>query len=163
MKTTIYSLCSILVLLVSAGAETAMWGGSPSRNQVSAAKNLPTFWDAETGVNIKWTAELGSQTYGGPLIVGDKIIVGTNNQAERNPEHRGDRGVVMAFNRADGTFLWQMDPWMVLREYGGIGMEEQWPMLGMFTPYWVGRMDGVISEGDGLALGWRDTGEACTP
>ena len=108
MKTTIYSLSCLLVLLVSASAETAMWGGSPSRNQVSAAKNLPTSWDTETGVNIKWTAELGSQTYGGPLIVDDKIIVGTNNQAERNPAHRGDRGVVMAFDRTDGTFLWQI-------------------------------------------------------
>ena len=65
--------------------------------------------------------------------------------------------------RIGGTFLWQMDPWMVLREYGGIGMETQWPMLGMFTPYWVGRLDGVITEGGGLALGWKDTGEACTP
>ena len=65
--------------------------------------------------------------------------------------------------RIGGTFLWQMDPWMVKREYGGIGMDEQWPMLGMFTPYWVGRLDGVITEGSGLALGWRDTGEACAP
>ena len=65
--------------------------------------------------------------------------------------------------RIGGTFLWQMDPWMVKREYGGIGMETQWPMQGMYTPYWVGRMDGVISEGTNLALGWRDTQEACTP
>ncbi len=63
--------------------------------------------------------------------------------------------------RIGGTFLWQMDPWMVQREYGGVGMDTQWPMLGMFTPYWVGRMDGAIAEGGGLALGWRDTGEAC--
>lgn len=65
--------------------------------------------------------------------------------------------------RIGGTFLWQMDPWMVQREYGGVGMDTQWPMLGMFTPYWVGRMQGTISEGDGLALGWRDTGVSCEP
>lgn len=63
--------------------------------------------------------------------------------------------------RIGGTLLWQMDPWMVKREYGGVGMDTQWPMLGMFTPYWVGRADGVITEGEGLALGWRDTGEVC--
>ena len=63
--------------------------------------------------------------------------------------------------RIGGTMLWQMDPWMVKREYGGTGMDEQWPMLGMFTPYWVGRSDGVIAEGQGLALAWRDTGEVC--
>ena len=63
--------------------------------------------------------------------------------------------------RIGGTFLWQMDPWMVQRTYGGVGMDTQWPMLGLFTPYWVGRMDGVITEGTGLALAWKDTGEPC--
>jgi hypothetical protein len=63
--------------------------------------------------------------------------------------------------RVGGAFLWQMDPWMVKREYGGTGMDRQWPMLGMTTPYWVGRMDGVISEGEGLALGWRDLDGPC--
>ena len=65
--------------------------------------------------------------------------------------------------RIGGTFIWQMDPWMVKREYGGIGMETQWPMSGMFTPYWVGRMDEAITEGSGLALGWRSVEESCAP
>ena len=64
--------------------------------------------------------------------------------------------------RIGGTLLWQMDPWMVQRNYGGIGMDVQWPMLGMFTPYWVGRMDGVIAEGAGLVLAWKDGGESCS-
>ena len=149
MKTTIYSFSCLLVLLVSASAETAMWGGSPSRNQVSAAKNLPTSWDAETGVNIKWTAELGSQTYGGPLIVDDKIIVGTNNQAERNPEHRGDRGVVMAFNRADGTFLWQ-----IAHPKLPAGRVNDWPQQGgCSTPYAEGdRLYYISNQAELVAL-----------
>jgi len=65
--------------------------------------------------------------------------------------------------RIGGTFLWQMDPWMVKREYGGIGMETQWPGSGLFTAYWVGRRDGAITEGSGYALGWETTDEACTP
>jgi len=65
--------------------------------------------------------------------------------------------------RIGGTFIWQMDPWMVKREYGGIGMETQWPMLGMFTPYWVGRLNGAIQEGDALVLGWREQEVSCTP
>ncbi|MCB9727890.1 MAG: hypothetical protein H6746_05310 [Deltaproteobacteria bacterium] len=65
--------------------------------------------------------------------------------------------------RIGGTLLWQMDPWMVQREYGGVGMDHQWPMLGMFTPYWIGRSDGLITEGRGLALAWKDTGAACAP
>lgn len=63
--------------------------------------------------------------------------------------------------RIGGTMLWQMDPWMVLREYGGVGMDEQWPMIGLFTPYWVGRADGTITEGEGLVLAWRALEEAC--
>ena len=63
--------------------------------------------------------------------------------------------------RVGGAFLWQMDPFMAKREYGGTGMNEQWPMLGLTAPYWVGRADGVITEGASLALGWKDTGEAC--
>ena len=96
MHTATRSLILAFALTASAGAQTAMWGGSPGRNQVSDEQNLPTTWNTETGENVKWRATLGSQTYGGPLIVGDKIFVGTNNQAERDPNHKGDRGVVMA-------------------------------------------------------------------
>ena len=63
--------------------------------------------------------------------------------------------------RIGGTMLWQMDPWMVQREYGGVGMDEQWPMIGMTTPYWIGRADGIIDEGQGMALAWQSTEEAC--
>ena len=36
-------------------------------------------------------------------------------------------------------------------------MNTQWAMAGLFTPYWVGRIDDVISEGTGLFLAWKDT------
>ncbi len=88
-------------------AETAMWGGSPSRNMVSTETGLPAEWDPEAGTNIKWTAQLGSQTYGNPTIIGGKIFVGTNNQALKNKKLGGDRGVIMAFRESDGKFLWQ--------------------------------------------------------
>ena len=87
--------------------DTAMWGGSPGRNMVSTETGLPAEWDPETGSNIKWTAQLGSQTYGNPAIAGGKIFIGTNNQAVRNPKLKGDRGVIMAFRESDGKFLWQ--------------------------------------------------------
>ncbi len=63
--------------------------------------------------------------------------------------------------RVGGAFLWQMDPWMAKREYGGVGMDEQWPMLGMTAAYWVGRSDGVIGEGEGLVLAWRPVEGPC--
>lgn len=90
-----------------ATVETAMWGGTPARNMVSDETNLPAEWDPESGLNVKWTAQLGSQAYGNPVIIGGKVFVGTNNQAERNPKLKGDRGVIMAFRESDGEFLWQ--------------------------------------------------------
>jgi len=112
-------------------AETAMWAGSPSRNQVSAEKNLPTQWDPASGQNIKWTVPLGSQTYAGPLLMDDKIFVGTNNQSERNPKHKGDRGIVMAFNAADGHFLWQSSHTKLKA-----GRVNDWPQQGVCsTPF----------------------------
>ena len=43
-----------------------MWGGTPDRNMVSSMKGLPTEWDVKTKKNVKWVAELGSQSYGNP-------------------------------------------------------------------------------------------------
>ena len=56
-------------------------------------KNIPDSWDVETGRNVKWVAQLGSQAYGNPAVAGGKVFVGTNNQAERQPKAKGDKGV----------------------------------------------------------------------
>ena len=97
------------------------WGGSPQRNNVPTATNVPTEWnvgefDLETGEwqkdtakNIKWAAKLGSQSYGNPVVAGGKVYVGTNNAAaylKRFP-NKVDLGCLIAFNEADGKFLWQ--------------------------------------------------------
>jgi outer membrane protein assembly factor BamB len=84
-----------------------MWGGTPDRNQVSNMKNVPTDWDVKTKKNIKWVAELGSQSYGNPVVAGGMVFVGTNNELLRDPKQAGDRGVLMAFRESDGQFLWQ--------------------------------------------------------
>ncbi|HLG53677.1 MAG TPA: PQQ-binding-like beta-propeller repeat protein [Vicinamibacterales bacterium] len=84
-----------------------MWGGTPDRNQVSNMKNVPSEWDVKTKKNIKWVAELGSQSYGNPTVAGGMVFVGTNNELLRDPKQPGDRGVLMAFRESDGQFLWQ--------------------------------------------------------
>jgi outer membrane protein assembly factor BamB len=84
-----------------------MWGGTPDRNQVSNMKNVPSEWDVKTKKNIKWVAELGSQSYGNPVVAGGMVFVGTNNELVRDPKQPGDRGVLMAFRESDGQFLWQ--------------------------------------------------------
>ncbi|MBM3779245.1 MAG: hypothetical protein FJW23_13595 [Acidimicrobiia bacterium] len=84
-----------------------MWGGTPDRNMVSNMKGIPTEWDSRTGKNIKWTADLGSQSYGNAVVAEGVVLVGTNNEAPRDPKQSGDRGVLMAFAVETGAFLWQ--------------------------------------------------------
>jgi outer membrane protein assembly factor BamB len=85
-----------------------MFGGTNFRNMVNLIdKNLPDDFDVKKGTNIKWKADLGSRSYGGPVIYGGRVFVGTNNENPRDPTDKGDRGIVMAFDEATGRFLWQ--------------------------------------------------------
>ena len=111
--------------------EIALWGGSLGRNMVSDEKNVPASWNLATGENIKWTAELGSQSYAGPLLSGGKIFVGTNNEALRNPKLTGDRGNLIAFRESDGEFLWQITHTKLTS-----GRVNDWPLQGICsTPF----------------------------
>src|ERR1044072_3464190 len=78
-----------------------MWGGTPDRNMVSNMKGLPTSWDVKTKKNVKWVAQLGSQSYGNVVVSGGMIFVGTNNEGLRDPKITGDKGVLMAFRESD--------------------------------------------------------------
>src|SRR5262245_7790618 len=64
-----------------AGArEWPLFGGTVARNLVNTFEHgIPDNWDAASGKNIKWSADLGSKAYGGPIVVGGKIFIGTNN------------------------------------------------------------------------------------
>ena len=89
------------------GGEWPMWGGTPDRNMVSKMTGLPTEWDVKTKKNIKWVADLGSQSYGNPVVAGGLVFVGTNNELMRDKAQGGDRGVLMAFDEKTGEFMWQ--------------------------------------------------------
>jgi outer membrane protein assembly factor BamB/HEAT repeat protein len=69
--------------------------------------NPPIDWDTATGRNIVWSVELGNETYGRPVVVGDAVYVGTDNARHMNPAFQDDAGVLVAFHAKDGTFLWQ--------------------------------------------------------
>jgi outer membrane protein assembly factor BamB len=117
---------AVILSSVSLAADWPMWGGTPSRNMVSSMKGLPTQWDVKTGKNVKWVAELGSQSYGNPTVGGGVVVVGTNNEALRDPKQPGDRGVVMAFREADGEFMWQ-----ATFEKLAAGRANDWPYQGV--------------------------------
>jgi hypothetical protein len=63
--------------------------------------------------------------------------------------------------RITGSFQWQYDPFMLYRDYGGVGADIQWPMQGLSVAFWTGRMQSTITAGQGSALAWHDTGNAC--
>ena len=121
---------ALLVFLVATGtglsADWPMWGGTPSRNMVSPLTGLPTTWDLKTGKNVKWVAELGSQSYGNPTVGGGVVMIGTNNEALRDPKQPGDRGVLMAFREATGEFMWQ-----ATFEKLSSGRANDWPFQGI--------------------------------
>ncbi len=109
-----------------------LYGGSLDRNMVSSgAAGLPSKWDINTNENIKWVADLGSKSYGGPVILDGRVIVGTNNQKPRDPKWvKGgkpvDLGVLMCFDQKNGNFLWQ-----AVHEKLKAGLVHDWPREGI--------------------------------
>jgi len=149
--------------LLSSGAATAapddhvaMYGGTPARNMTSDETGLPGEWDLGTGDNVLWQQDLGSQSYGGPVVAGGKIFVGTNNEGRRNPQLEGDRGNVMAFDALTGEFLWQS-----AHPKLPAGRVHDWPLQGVCSaPYVEGdRLYYVSNRAEFIAAdteGFRD-------
>jgi hypothetical protein len=101
-----------------------MLGRNRTHNAVSPEKGAPTDWQyavpadpAKAARNIKWTARLGSQSIGGPIVANGLVWIGTNNSNPRDPRHTRprrdgkrepiDMAVLMCFRESDGQFLWQ--------------------------------------------------------
>lgn len=131
-----------------------MWGGTPSRNMIAEAKNLPTkikpgtinpedeTVDLAETKNVLWVAKLGSQTYGNPVVGGGKVLVGTNNESPRDPSQKGDRGNLMCFDEKTGEFLWQL----IIPKLGA-GKVSDWEFVGLCSsPAIVGDKAYVITN-----------------
>jgi outer membrane protein assembly factor BamB len=164
-------LVAMTAPLVRAEApEWNQWGGAPHRNNTPDAKNLPVEWepgefDAQTGTwkpetskNVLWVAELGSQSYGNPVVADGKIYVGSNNGRgwlKRYPPEV-DLGCLLAFDEKDGSFLWQDSS-----EKLPTGRVHDWPLQGICcAPLVEGdRLWYVTSRGEVKCLdteGFRD-------
>src|SRR4051812_473237 len=107
-------------------ADQPQWGEAWSRNMVSGEKHLASSFDPKTGVNVKWTARLGTQTHSTPVVAGGRVYIGTNNGQPRDPKHQGDRGVFMCFEEKTGRLLWQF---VVPKREEDAYMD--WPRMGM--------------------------------
>ena len=125
--------------------------GWTHRNNVVAGDNLPVEWDIEEGTNVLWSAKLGSQTYGNPVVANGKVYVGSNNGAgyiERFPASV-DLGVLVCFDEKTGEFLWQhSNPKLPT------GRVHDWPLQGVCSaPYADGdRVWYVSNRGEVLCL-----------
>ncbi len=126
--------------ILESGEQWPQWGGTRVRNNVPNVNNLPETWnigdfDRRTGEyddseaeNIRWFSELGSQTYGNPVVAGGKVFVGTNNGAgylERYP-NEVDLGCLLAFDQKTGDFLWQHSSEKLIT-----GRVHDWPLQGI--------------------------------
>jgi outer membrane protein assembly factor BamB len=119
----IFFVCSLALLaggLLAHGDDWPQWGGSTSRNMFAPAKELPERFDPgkfkagteevdlATTKNVKWVAKLGSQSYGNPTVSQGKVFVGTNNDNPRDPQHTGDRSILLCLDEATGELVWQL-------------------------------------------------------
>lgn len=124
----------VMLLLLLAGlspADAADWPmllGSRTRNNVSDSSNIPDSWDVKTGKNIKWAAELGSQSHGNTIVAQGQVYVGTNNVRGYDLQYPStvDRGCLVCFRESDGDFLWQFS-----RAKLPTGRVHDWPYQGI--------------------------------
>ncbi len=128
-------------------SEWPTFGGTPARNMVNPHDTLPPLppnapvqdgadpadvWRAQ----LRWKADLGSRSYGGPVVAGGRVYVGTNNQRPRNrrdivrnmdgDEEPIDRGILMCFDARTGAFLWQ-----AVTDKLPLGVVGDWPNEGV--------------------------------
>ncbi len=115
MSATSHWLRTFAIFLVAPlsllhAADWPQWGGTASRNMVSAEKNLPeTFVPGQKGTqgegvlldttrNVKWAVRTGNFSCGTPAVAGGKVFIGAMVKRQ---------GVMNCFDEATGRLLWQ--------------------------------------------------------
>jgi len=150
----------------AAKTKQVLWGGSVQRNLVNLTeKGIATDWAVpvnikkDKGRNIKWWVQLGTKAYGGPIIADGKVFVGTNNKFPREKAVKGDKGILMCFDAANGNFLWQS-----VHDKLPIGRVQDWPEEGVCSSpvvegdrlwYCSNRCEVICASTGGLAAGNR--------
>ncbi len=132
--------------LASQATDWPRWGGNDlGRNMYSPETGLPDHFAATTNghaamkpggeeidlkslPNAKWVSKVGSQSYGNVVVANGKVYIGTNNENPRDPQHQGDRSILMCFDEKTGAFLWQL----VVPKLAS-GKVNDWESLGLLS------------------------------
>ncbi|MCP4614060.1 MAG: PQQ-binding-like beta-propeller repeat protein [Planctomycetes bacterium] len=162
---------SLIVISAVYADDQPQWGQRYSRNMVSNETNLPGSFDPATGKNIKWIADLGTETYSTPVVSGGRVLIGTNNNIPRDPRHKGDRGVLFCLDEKDGSLCWQLVVPKLIPD-----LYRDWPKSGICSPATVegdkvyivsNRGEVMCLDLNGLANGndgpYRDEARHMTP
>jgi outer membrane protein assembly factor BamB len=145
---SLFALASVLAAPVP-NVEPAWpcFGGNGSRNNANLlAKNLPVEFnlglDDKNPVNLLWKADLGSRSYGQPVVSGGYILTGTNNDHPRNLRDTQldgdgdleaiDKGIMFCLEAKTGKFLWQ-----AVHDKLPSGQVSDWPREGIFSSPFV--------------------------
>ena len=91
------------------------------------------------------------------VVSGGKVFIGTNNENPRDPQHQGDRSILMCFDEKTGAFLWQL----VVPKLAS-GKVNDWENLGLLSSPCVegnrvylvtSRCEVICLSADGMANG----------
>jgi hypothetical protein len=127
-------------VVMNAGGDWPQWGGTRLRNNSSGVTGLPDTWkpgkfdrktgtwDKATSKNIRWVSNLGSQTYGNPVVAGGRVYVGTNNGSGHIARYPSeiDLGCLLCFDEKTGELLWQHSSEKLIT-----GRVHDWPLQGI--------------------------------
>src|SRR3954471_2909040 len=163
--------CGLALTVTALGGDQPQWGAAWSRNMVSSERGLPDSFDPKSGKNIRWRANLGTETHSTPIVAGGRVYIGSNNGEPRDPRRQGDRGVLMCLDERDGHLLWQLV--VPKREEDPF---HDWPKTGISSPVTVegdrvylvsNRGEVMCLDARGLANGndgpYRDEGKHLAP
>jgi outer membrane protein assembly factor BamB len=95
--------CCLSLLFLAAATSSASGGNWPSwrgpkGDGISPDKGLPLTWS--TSENVRWRVPLCGPGNSSPIVWGDRVFITQFVSGE-------NRRMVMCFDRADGTLLWQ--------------------------------------------------------
>ena len=140
-----------------------LFGGTVQRNLVNLQETgLPASWGVEQGKekNLVWSVPLGSKAYGGPVVAGGRIFIGTNNDFPRDPKVSGDKGILLCLDQASGELIWQ-----AVHDKLPAGRVNDWPREGICSSpvvegnriwYVSNRCEVVCADVAGMADGKND-------